>query len=284
MKRKFVIGIGIGVALFALLFWLLIGKPLRPQKNHSLTTKPPMPHPSIPFSTTPPTTFTLPITTPPPMTTIPPPPTLRELFPDYHVMGTLLEAVGDLPKGYVGQIRNGKGGVFYRIYAPNGKAVRVGWEQVSLSAPKALALPAVDKQTIEAAANHFEFLSETDYVVWTNLHRLETYVLKKSPSGWELMKRMDCSAGDLSHPTPTGTYKVEAKYPAIGKTGEYTCPYAVGFFGNYLFHSIPLAPDRSAPVDARMVARISNGCIRLRTDDARWLYQTVPMGTKVVIF
>ena len=252
----------------------------------SRLSKTPLPSEPKASSSSPATTLpaTPPATTTSPGTTAEPQPDLDRLFPAYTVTATLKTATANLPEGYTGAVKYGKGGVFYRVISPKGEAVRVAAEDVTLSAPKELSLPPVDKQTIEAAANHFAFLSETDYVVWTNLHRLETYVLQKSPSGWELMKRMDCSAGDLSHPTPTGTYKVEAKYPAIGKTGEYTCPYAVGFFGNYLLHSIPLAPDRSAPVDARMVARISNGCIRLRTDDARWLYQTIPLGTAVVIF
>ena len=237
------------------------------------------------------TTATLPPTTLPPsttatttVTTTTSPPTTAELFPAYKITATLVQATDQLPKGYTGPVVYGKGGVFYRVVSPDGYAVRVDASGLTLSAPEERALPPVDKAAIEKLANDNAFISKTDYLVVCSLYRLETYVFEASPRGWTLIKRMDCSAGDLSHPTPTGVYQIEAKYPAIGKSGEYTCPYAVGFFGNYLFHSVPLTPDQSTPVDARIGGRISNGCVRLRTADAQWLYQTLPLGTAVVIF
>lgn len=246
------------------------------------------PFPATPkSSTTVPATTETPTTTTPPTTppqTTPPQPDLAALFPAYTVTATLKNAAAGLPKGYTGAVKYGKGGVFYRVLSPTGEAIRVEADNLTLSAPEDFQLPPVSKATVENLAKERHFESDTDYLVVCCLSRLETYLFKTSPDGWILEKRMDCSTGDLFHPTPTGNYQITTKFPAIGKAGEYTCPYALGFFGNYLFHSIPLAPDQSAPTDPRIGGRISNGCIRLRTEDARWLYQTIPLGTAVVIF
>lgn len=280
MKKGFTL-LFILFCLVAVAWFLFRAKERPPSPTQTTET----PSQTTESTTLPPTTLP-PTTTSPsmPPTTTQPPPSIAELFPPYRVTATLKAAVANLPKGYTGAVKYGKGGVFYRVVSPTGEAVRVEAEHLTLSAPPPLHLPSVDKATIENMANEWGFLSETDYLAVTSLYRLETYVFKKSPRGWVLQKRMDCSAGDLTHPTPTGQFQIEAKYTAIGKAGEYTCLHAVGFFGNYLYHSLPLSPDGKTALDPRMGARVSNGCIRLRTADSLWLYQTLPLKTTVVIF
>ena len=55
--------------------------------------------------------------------------------------------------------------------------------------------------------------------------------------------------------------------------------------GEYLFHSVPT--DRKGRVivdEARKLGQnASHGCIRLTLPDARWIYENIPYGTKVVI-
>jgi lipoprotein-anchoring transpeptidase ErfK/SrfK len=55
--------------------------------------------------------------------------------------------------------------------------------------------------------------------------------------------------------------------------------------GEYLFHSVPTdSRGRIIADEARKLGRkASHGCIRLALPDAKWLYENIPCGAKVVI-
>ena len=78
------------------------------------------------------------------------------------------------------------------------------------------------------------------------------------------------------------------------ETGEipvvwFNQPYLVNNLkagGLYLFHSEPYKiEDTPAHVlEPEMGKANSHGCVRLRLADAKWMYDTLPLRTKVVIF
>jgi lipoprotein-anchoring transpeptidase ErfK/SrfK len=85
------------------------------------------------------------------------------------------------------------------------------------------------------------------------------------------------SSGVAEHPTPTGNFRVLAKQ--INKrSGSYTnffdqptpMPYALRFTGPYWVHEgyVPLEPA-------------SHGCVRLRYEDARFLYARLQIGDPI---
>jgi lipoprotein-anchoring transpeptidase ErfK/SrfK len=89
--------------------------------------------------------------------------------------------------------------------------------------------------------------------------------------------------------TPTGTYYVE---PERGEwfyspTYEEGAEYWVSWknHGEYLFHSVPMNKDQEViESEAKKLGnKASHGCIRLSIPDAKWLYDHIPTGTKVVI-
>jgi lipoprotein-anchoring transpeptidase ErfK/SrfK len=55
--------------------------------------------------------------------------------------------------------------------------------------------------------------------------------------------------------------------------------------GEFLFHSVPT--DRNGKVieeEARKLGqKASHGCFRLTIPDAKWIYENIPINTKVVI-
>ena len=61
--------------------------------------------------------------------------------------------------------------------------------------------------------------------------------------------------------------------------------YWVRFQGNYLFHSVPR--DENWVVKKEEEDKIgspaSHGCIRLKENDAKWIYDNVPENTMVII-
>jgi hypothetical protein len=80
--------------------------------------------------------------------------------------------------------------------------------------------------------------------------------------------------------TPAELYRIERKESAhFSSLGRVTMPWSLPFQGNFFIHGWPTYPDgRSVPLG------YSGGCIRLSTEDAKWLYDTVKVGTPVLVF
>ncbi len=101
-----------------------------------------------------------------------------------------------------------------------------------------------------------------------------------------LVQEFICSSGEDGSETPTGTFTVEDRgtsfYNPQVKEGAY---YWTRFYKSYLFHSVPF--DKNQEMEPQEAAKLgtpaSHGCIRLETEDAKWIYDHIPKGTEVVI-
>ncbi|WP_058553469.1 L,D-transpeptidase [Thiohalocapsa sp. ML1] len=124
--------------------------------------------------------------------------------------------------------------------------------------PDPAALPAADARRLEILLGdrRFEYY-EDDRLVWSG----------------------KISAGAPEHPTPAGEFRVTAKN--INKrSGSYTnyfnwptpMPYAIQFKGPYWVHE-GYVPNEHA----------SHGCVRLRHDDARFVYARMQVGDSVKV-
>ncbi|WP_295445978.1 L,D-transpeptidase [uncultured Thiodictyon sp.] len=89
------------------------------------------------------------------------------------------------------------------------------------------------------------------------------------------------STGTKEHPTPTGDYRVLSK-DADKRSGKYTnsfddntpMPYSLQFHGPYFVH------EGWVPVPA---VADSHGCVRLRTEDARLLFDRIRIGDRILV-
>ncbi len=95
-----------------------------------------------------------------------------------------------------------------------------------------------------------------------------------------------CASGKKETPTPIGTYQ------AGGKTGnkwyyfkDFGCyaMWAYQIVGGILFHSNTVSNTKQTPHNGGLGHRASHGCIRLRIQDAKWIYDNCPQGTTVVV-
>lgn len=87
------------------------------------------------------------------------------------------------------------------------------------------------------------------------------------------------SSGKAQHPTPTGDYRVLNK-DVNKRSGKYTnelneptpMPYSLQFRGPYFVHEgwVPGYPD-------------SHGCVRLRYEDARLLFDRIQLGDRILV-
>ena len=97
------------------------------------------------------------------------------------------------------------------------------------------------------------------------------------------MKKWVCTTGAKSTQTVKGTFTVQGKGKSFGS--GYTCWYYTQFYGNYLFHSVLYKQgSMSVITDGRLGINASHGCVRLNINNAKWIYDNIPRGTKVVVY
>jgi len=130
--------------------------------------------------------------------------------------------------------------------------------------------------------NSGNFSSETDYFIWVDLKNFKTNIFKGSVKNWKLVNSYTCTIGKPSTPTPKGTYAIGIKGLYFGVEKGYKCWYYSQFKGNYLFHSIIYNLDGTIR-DGRLGMQLSDGCIRLAKENAKWIYNNIPERTKVYI-
>lgn len=95
-----------------------------------------------------------------------------------------------------------------------------------------------------------------------------------------------CSTGKQGDDTPLGTYTVKERgksfFSQQYQEGAY---YWTQFQGDFLFHSVPFDKNQNFEPEeaAKLGSEASHGCVRLALENAKWIYDHIPRGTKVVI-
>lgn len=105
----------------------------------------------------------------------------------------------------------------------------------------------------------------------------------------KLARTMICSTGTKSDPTPYGTYTGGAPAGRWYYFKKFDCwaQYAWRFNGPYLFHSVLYSEKDTSTLRQSSVnnlgSRASHGCVRLKVEDAKWIYNNCPAGTTVKV-
>lgn len=129
-----------------------------------------------------------------------------------------------------------------------------------------------------------ELQGDEDLWIDASLSLQRVYVM----DGQTPIYTMITSSGGPDTPTPTGTYSIQNRglwfYNAACQEGAQ---YWVSWdgWGNYLFHTVAMDADRNVipSAAAALGSAASHGCFRLTISDARWIYDHIPQGTRVVI-
>ena len=160
------------------------------------------------------------------------------------------------------------------LYASNdSKAQRFTFKATTYVQP----LPA-DQQAMYNRAQWYN--SNTEWLILTDTVGCRTGIFRGSRGNWKLWSFWQCAPGKNESPTVLGEYSVYGKGLSFGH--GYTCWYYTQFYGDYLFHTQPCYTGTFNVMDPTMGQRASAGCIRLTTDHAKWIYDNIPYGTKVV--
>lgn len=169
---------------------------------------------------------------------------------------------------------NAANGTNVALYASNdSKAQRFTFKATTYVQP----LPA-DQQAMYNRAQWYN--SNTEWLILTDTVGCRTGIFRGSRGNWKLWSFWQCAPGKNESPTVLGEYSVYGKGLSFGH--GYTCWYYTQFYGDYLFHTQSCYTGTFNVMDPTMGQRASAGCIRLMTDHAKWIYDNIPYGTKVV--
>lgn len=141
--------------------------------------------------------------------------------------------------------------------------------------------PATDPEApTEPALSYYIKVSRTENVVM---------IYGKDASGayTVLKKTMVCSVG-TGRRTPVGTFAISDQYRWRALFSNSYGQYASRITGHILFHSVPYyAQSQDALITETyddLGSKASLGCVRLKTIDAKWIYDNCPPGTPVEIY
>lgn len=147
--------------------------------------------------------------------------------------------------------------------------------------------PAVDANIAEVAR---ECESKTEWLIVVDCANNRMGIFRGAKDAWTNTEfiTVSCGAAD-GRETERGTFAVEDRgYSFNGFDEEfrayYTCYYWVRFAGPYLIHSQPYHLESFDLMDDRIGQNVSQGCVRLPLEKAKWVYDNIPIETTVFTF
>ena len=131
-----------------------------------------------------------------------------------------------------------------------------------------------------------DYTSTTPYLILVDTAEHKVGVFSGGGNGgWRRIHFWDCANGAPATPTVKGSFTVGIRGYYFDSSNA-RCFYYTQFYGNYLFHSTLYYqyPTPSHPMDSRLGMALSHGCVRLQLDNAKWIHDNIPWGTKVVVY
>lgn len=172
------------------------------------------------------------------------------------------------------------GGTWYYLYGSG--AMATGWVYVGGAYYYLNSSGAWDPNADPMYRKAQGYSSNTNWLILCDTTRNQVCIYWGSKGNWKLQKNWTCTTGAWDTPTVLGQYTVGAKGYVFGS--GFSCYYYTQFCGNYLFHSVTYYQNTFNIMDGRLGMNLSHGCVRLQIDNAKWIYDNIPSGTKVVTF
>ena len=138
--------------------------------------------------------------------------------------------------------------------------------------------------------------SATNYLIMVSITKRVTKVYVGERGNWTPVRNILCTVGnpDKGWDTVRGTFYVGYSSWGNPVTRGYsfededghTLYYWTRFCDSFLFHSqlYDLNTFNLTPYENELGEALSHGCVRMDIKDARWIYNHVPDGSKVVVY
>ena len=125
---------------------------------------------------------------------------------------------------------------------------------------------------------------------WLKVNEQQNVVTayKKVDGKWKPIRAMLCSTG-LNGTTPRGTFYTQGRWNWGELMNDVYGQYCTHITSDILFHSVYYTErfDKASQVTSQfnmLGQAASHGCVRLSVVDAKWIYYTCKIGTKVTIY
>ena len=153
----------------------------------------------------------------------------------------------------------------------------------------------IEKDTLNLGANdeydysfaYQEKVDGYDYYIRVNraANCVTIYGLDDSGFYSVPLRAMICSTGEA---TPLGVYTTSDMYTWRMLEGDVFGQYAIRIHGSIMFHSVPYYTPNKNDIEYeeynKLGKKASLGCIRLKVEDEKWIYDNCPAGTTVDIY
>lgn len=125
--------------------------------------------------------------------------------------------------------------------------------------------------------------SKTKWLILCDTSNYFVGVFKGSQGNWKMVRFIYIAVGKPSTPTKKGTFALRKKKKKFFAT-NVRCKYCSSFKGSYYFHSWPYYWNGKKVYSPVLGKQVSHGCVRMATDDAKYIYKKVPLKTKVWVY
>ena len=125
--------------------------------------------------------------------------------------------------------------------------------------------------------------SKTKWLILCDTTNFFAGVFKGSKGNWKLVRFIYVGVGKVSTPTKKGKHPVKGKKKKFF-AGSVRCKYCTRYYKNYYFHSVPYYWNGKKVYSPVLGKRVSHGCIRMATDDAKYIYKNVPKKTMAYVY
>lgn len=138
-----------------------------------------------------------------------------------------------------------------------------------------------DFPQMDEFANSKNLTSRTNYLIWIDKSDFRVTVFVGSKNNWRAISSYPCSIGAVATPTITGEFEYYSRETRWSYPGYY-CGPIMRFYGGYALHSTLIRYD-GTDYDPRLEMMISHGCIRMHPSDIQYLWDTIPLYTRVYV-
>ncbi len=138
------------------------------------------------------------------------------------------------------------------------------------------------------------YSSRTNYMVLANLSTHKLCIYKGNKGEWKRFKgEWDLTCGAPGTRTPCGQFELCYKHPTDYGWKWFTLSRAAYVYwttAGFMLHTILYSkwggddPEYVDVVDDRLGMNLSLSCIRLSLEDARFIYDNIPVGTRLVVY
>ena len=152
----------------------------------------------------------------------------------------------------------------------------------------------IDSNSMDLKSSNYS--SNTNYLILVDLAKKVTKVYKRNVSNWDVEKAFLCTVGNDSKGWGTikGDFYIGQSswgnstwkgYSFEDEEG-HTLYYWTRFCDSFLFHSVLYESGTWSitPYNNNLGQSLSHGCIRLRAENAKWIYDNIPYGTRVIVY